>query len=400
MGSSTTQPAWVEAFHYANLFAKVSGYLATQKVDIGSAVKVGQPLATIDAPEIVQASDQAAAELEQAQAQLKLNIAARDTAKADVTAAQANVVEKEADLKRAKAFFDFHKIKYGRIRDLYTQKSIDERAVDEERQERDSAEAAFNVAQATIRTAQADLGAKQALEQQAQANVADSKAKVQVATAVLAKAKVYVSYLTITSPYNGVVTNRNYHIGDFIRASEDGGQKPLLTVAETDLMRVVVKMPEEYVPLTQPQDPAVFKLDFTDHVFRGTVARISNSLDRTDKTMRTEIDIPNPKNELRDGMYGYATIDLSKSLTGLTIPWRCLLKDGDSAFSVLVVRDGRLRRTKVKVAGESGARAEVASGLHPDDRVVLNPTDSLKDGQVVQAVEVPESPASPAAAKK
>ena len=101
MGSSTTQPAWVEAFHYANLFAKVSGYLATQKVDIGSAVKVGQPLATIDAPEVVQAADQASAELEQAQAQLKLNISAVDTAKADVTAARANVVEQEADLKRA-----------------------------------------------------------------------------------------------------------------------------------------------------------------------------------------------------------------------------------------------------------------------------------------------------------
>jgi HlyD family secretion protein len=400
MGSSTTQPAWVEAFHYANLFAKVSGYLATQKVDIGSAVKVGQPLATIDAPEVVQAADQASAELEQAQAQLKLNISAVDTAKADVTAARANVVEQEADLKRAAAFFDFHKIKYSRIRDLYKQKSIDERAVDEERQERDSAEAAFNVAEAAIRTAQADLGAKQALEQQAQANLADSKAKVQVASAVLAKAKVYVSYLTITSPYNGVVTNRNYHIGDFIRASEEGGQKPLLTVAETDLMRIVVKMPEEYVPLTQPHNPAVFKLDFTDHVYRGTIARIANSLDRTDKTMRTEIDIPNPHNELRDGMYGYATIDLSKSLKGLSIPSRCLLNNGDSTFSVFVVHDGRLRRTKVKVASDSGSHAEISSGLQPDDRVVLHPSDGLQDGQTVKAVDVTDGNANPSAAKK
>jgi HlyD family secretion protein len=398
--NSTTQPGSVEAYNYANLFAKVSGYLATQKVDIGSLVKVGQVLATIDAPEIVQAADQAAAELKQAEAQLKLNAAALDTAKANVVTARANVLEKQADVKQADAVLEYHKIKYSRISDLYKQKSIDERAVDEERQERDSSEAARNVGVAAARTAQADLVAKEALEKQAEANLADTRAKVQVASAVLAKAKVYVGYLTITSPYNGVVTLRNYHVGDFIRSSEQGSQKPLLTVAETDLMRVVVKMPEEYVPLTEPHDPATFKVNFTDHVFRGTVSRIANSLDRTDKTMRTEIDLPNPKNELRDGMYGYATIELSKSLQGLTIPSRSLVNNGDSTYSVFVVRDGHLRRMKVKVSVDTGVRAEIVSGLQPDDLVVMQPTEDLTDGQTVQPVEVRDDGAGPATPPK
>ncbi|HEV8003780.1 MAG TPA: efflux RND transporter periplasmic adaptor subunit, partial [Planctomycetaceae bacterium] len=297
--SSTTQPGSVEAYNYANLFAKVSGYLHAQLVDIGDHVKEGQLLAQIDAPEVVQAAHQTQAELEQGQTQLKVDAAALESANADVAVARALVVEKRADLKQAVAFFDFHQIQYSRMSELFKEKAIDERLVDENRKERDSAEAAKNLAEAAIHTAEADLAAKQALAQQAEANVADARAKLQVASAVLEKAKVYVSYTQLRSPYSGVITKRNFHVGDFVRAAEEGGLNPVLTVAETDLMRVVVKMPEDYVPLTRPGDAAEFKPTFTDHVFLGKVARIANSLDRDDKTMRTEIDLPNPANELR-----------------------------------------------------------------------------------------------------
>jgi HlyD family secretion protein len=395
--NSTTQPGSVEAYNYANLFAKVSGYLRAQSVDIGDRVKEGQVLAQIDAPEVVQAANQAKAELEQAQTQLKVNAAALDSAKADVAVAQALVVEKQAELKQAVAFFEFHQIQYSRMSDLFKQKAIDERLVDENRKERDSAEAARNLGEAAVHTAQADLGAKRALEQQADANVADARAKVQVASAVLEKARVYVSYTKVRSPYNGVVTKRDFHVGDFVRAAEEGGQVPVLTVAETDLMRVVVKMPEDFVPLTRPGDLAVFKLSFTDHIFQGKVARIANSLDRDDKTMRTEIDLPNSVNELRDGMFGYATIELSKSLKGLSVPSSSVVNNGLSKTpAVFVVREGRLHRIPVKVTIDTGTRAEVLSALRPDDLVVVRPTEDLTEGQAVRAVEVSDSSSKPA----
>ncbi len=387
--SSTTQPGSVEAYNYANLFAKVSGYLRTQSVDIGDRVKEGQLLAQIDAPEVVQAANQAKAELEQAQTQLKVNQAALESAKANVAVARALVVEKRADLKQAVAFFEFHQIQYGRMSDLFKQKAIDERLVDENRKERDSAEAARNLTEAAVRTAEADLGAKQALEQQADANVADARAKVQVAAAVLEKAKVYVSYTQLRSPYNGIVTKRDFHVGDFVRAAEEGGQMTLLTVAETDLMRVVVKVPEDYVPLTRPGDLATFKLTYTDQVFQGKVARIADSVDREDKTMRTEIDLPNPANELRDGMFGYATIELSKSLKGLSVPSTSVVNSGTSKRSaIFVVRDGRLHRLPVRIAIDTGVRAELLSGLKPEDWVVVHPTEDLIEGQTVHAIEV------------
>jgi HlyD family secretion protein len=386
--NSTTQPGFVEAYNYANLFAKVSGYLQTQSVDIGTRVKKGQILATINAPEIVQAAHQAAAELAQAQTQLKANEAALVTAKADVVVASATIEEKEADLKQAVAFFAFHQIQYSRMSDLFKQKAIDERAVDENRKERDSAEAAKNLAEAAVSTAKADLGAKQAIVKQAEANVADARAKVVVASSVLDRANVYVAYTQIPSPYDGVVTKRNFHVGDFVRAAEEGSQTPILTVAETDVMRIVVKMPEVYVPLTKPNNPAVFKVSFTDYSFDGKVARVADSLDRTDKTMRTEIDIPNPRNELRDGMFGYATIELSDSLKGLSVPSSSLVGKGGSQPSLFVVHDGRLKRVGVQVAVDTGARAGILSGLSPDDWVVLHPSDDLTEGQAVQPVKV------------
>jgi HlyD family secretion protein len=306
------------------------------------------------------------------------------------------VIEKRADLKQAIAFFEFHQIQFSRLSDLFKQKAIDERLVDENRKERDSAEATRNLAEAALHTAEADLGAKQALEQQADANVADARAKVQVASAVLEKAKVYVSYTQIRSPYNGVVSKRDYHVGDYVRAAEDGGQVPVLTVTETDLMRVVVKVPEDFVSLTRPGDSAVFKLSYTDHVFQGKVARIANSLDRENKTMRTEIDLPNPDNELRDGMFGYATIELSKTLKGLSVPSSSVVNSGISkASAVFVVRDGRLHRIPVRITIDTGTRAEVLSGLRPDDLVVLHPTEDLTEGQAVHAVEVPDSSSTP-----
>ena len=85
-------------------------------------------------------------------------------------------------------------------------------------------------------------------------------------------------------------------------------------------------------------------------------------------------------------MYGYATIELSKSLKGLSIPSSSLVATADSKTWLFVVRDGLLHRIPVKVAINTGVRAEVLSGLRPDDLVVVKPTEELSEGEAVQAV--------------
>jgi len=386
LSQSDTEPGIVEAYDWADLYSKVSGYLQVQNVDIGDEVKVGQVLAIIDAPELVEAVDEAAAELVKGRAQVALTEAAVLRAKADVDAAKANVEEKAADLDRAKTYLTYRQIQFERISKLSKERAIEDKLVDETQKERDAAQASVSVGEAAIRTAQADVEAKKAKVAQAEADVKNAQAKVKVATAALNKAKVFVAYLKIVSPYDGIITHRSFHIGAFIRAADQGGQTPLLTVARMDLMRVVVRIPERFVPITDPGDSALVELDaLAGHKFTGKVSRIANSVDRVDKTMRVEVDLPNNSNRLRDGMFGRVTIQLSKATNDLTVPSASLVGDPEGkGFFVFVVRDGRAHKIPVRVARDNGIQADLSSGLQPDDLVIRHATDEVSEGTTVE----------------
>jgi HlyD family secretion protein len=387
MSRSDTEPGNVDAFDYANLYSKVSGYLKMQKVDIGSVVKEGEVLAEIDAPEYVQSRDQAKAEVEQAKAKLDLAKAAIVRALADVGAAEAGVAEKQAELTRAKSNLNFRNIQYQRIRQLFELKSVDQRLVEERQKERDASQWAVEATEAVIRTAQTQVAAKKAKVKQAQADAVTEKAKIDVAVALLQKAQVYVDYLKIVSPYNGVITERGFHVGEFIRAPQGGPrQRPLLTVARTDVMRVVTKLPERYVPYCDPGDPADVELDaLQGRIFHAKVSRIADSLDRADRTMRVEVDLKNPTNELRDGMFGRVTIQLTAATKELSIPSSALINNTESgSFSVYVVRNGHAELVPVKVGRDNGILAEILSGIQANDRIVAHPTEDLRPGAAVE----------------
>jgi RND family efflux transporter MFP subunit len=152
-------------------------------------------------------------------------------------------------------------------------------------------------------------------------------------------------------------------------------------------MRVIVQVPERDVPYTNVGDPAVVDVDvLPGEKFTGTVARIANSEDRSTKTMRTEIDLKNSKNRLRDGMFGRVTIQLDDGGKGLTLPSSSVVTDpGSKKPAVFVVRNGKVYRTPVEIGQDDGARIEILSGLTADDHVVLRPPSDLVDGVLVDA---------------
>ena len=216
------------------------------------------------------------------------------------------------------------------------------------------------------------------------------RSKVGVAEALVAKARVFVEYMKIVSPYDGVVTKRNYHVGDFVKTAEQGQTLPMFTVARTDKMRIIVQVPERDVPYTGVGDRAIVTLDaLAGTEFKGTVARFSNSEDRTTRTMRVEIDLDNPNNRLRDGMYGRVKIFVDENAKGITVPSSSVVKKGTD-YSVWVVRDNKLQRVPVKVGQDDGQRTEIVSGVTPADTVVRKATVDLVDGIAVDAEEATE----------
>lgn len=385
----TTQPGSVIAFESARLFAKLSGYLKTQNVDIGDRVKRGQVLAELDAPELLKEVDQNKAALEQAQAQVLQAEARVATASAEHDAALATIKKAEADIEKTLSFRTFREKQYKRFLQLVQSQSIEERLVDEKLDELEAARAAERLAHANVADAKAQAAAAAARINQAKADVTEARAKVDVAKSALGKAEVIASYLSIVSPYDGVITRREFFPGDFIQSADKDASTPLLAVDRTDLMRVVVQVPDQDVPFTNPGQPATVEIDALPGTrFSGKVERVADAEDPQSRTMRAEIDLPNDKLLLRQGMYGRVTIQLGASRTAVRIPSSSLVGDVNNANAkVYVCRDGVVHLSKVRIGLDDGVQAEVLEGLDVKDQVVRDPGTSLYDGARVTVTE-------------
>ncbi len=386
---TTRQPGSVNAFEWAALFAKVSGYLKTQQVDIGDSVKQGEVLAEIDAPELEAEVQQAAAAVAQAKSEVEQMKARIVTAEAKWQASVAAVAQAEAELGRATAQRVFREIQYKRFKNLLDLKSIDERVVDEKEDEMLAARSSEKAAQAAIVTAKADVAAAAATIEEAKANLQNSQAKVRVAQSVLDKDTVWAGYRTIASPYSGVVTKRTFHLGDFIRGAERSGETPLLVVERVDLLRVVTQVPDLDVPWAVRGRPATVEIDaLPGELFHGVISRTAASEDPENRTMRVEVDLPNPSGRLRPGMYGQVTINLHTDRNAVVLPASCLVgpqKDGKCA--VYVVREGKTCLLPVKLGSNDGIHVEILAGLALSDEVVCGSKGALADGVAVRVVE-------------
>src|SRR5262249_36534958 len=177
--------------------------------------------------------------------------------------------------------------------------------------------------------------------------------------------------------------------GQSIAAPDRGGRQPLLRVERTDLLRVVVQVPERDVPSTEVGASAQMTFDVLPGVrFTGRVSRVGFVADPGTHTMRVEIDLSNPKMALRPGMSGTATLFLKKgSPQAFRLPLSSLVAVGEVGFAVYIVRDGKARRTPVEVGFRDGKEAEILSGLDPKDRVVTNPRELKGDVVPVQVKE-------------
>jgi HlyD family secretion protein len=389
---TVTRPGTVHSFQYADLYAKVSGFLQHQVVDIGDRVQKDQVLAEVFAPEITANVRKAEADLKKARSLVDVMKARVQEARADLQEARMKLEQTRADLESARALVKLRQQQYHRIKSLAEMSAIEQELVDEKYEARQAAQASERSTSKAVATAEAGVTAAEAAVKRAQANESDAEAQVEVAEAVVAQARAVEEYTRIRAPFDGVITHRTYHEGDFIRDASSGATKPVLIIARTDLMRVIVDVPDPDVPYTHRGDPAVVRVDaLPDHPLQGKVARTAGSEDYNSRTMRTEIDLPNPKDLLANGMFGSVTIHLGKTRTGLTIPSAALVGDEkDGQRSVYVVKGGKAHRVTVRVGLDDGIRAEALSSLKADDQVIVRHGPGLTEGAPVEVAEGPK----------
>jgi len=210
------------------------------------------------------------------------------------------------------------------------------------------------------------------------------KAAVDASMANVRRLQQLQSFEKVYAPFDGIVTARNIDIGALIQAGENTTTKELFHLAAIGKIRVFVAVPEAYSAAIKDGGKASLTLDeYPGRQFVGTIARNSNAIDQTTRTLNVEVDIDNPKGELLPGAYVFVHFKVPEHAASLMIPSNTLLFRAEG-LRVGVVRNGRVQLTPIKIGRDEGANVEIASGLTTSDAVILNPSDSLASGERVQ----------------
>ncbi len=384
----TSLPCSAHWHDYSSLCSKVSGYLGEElSVDIGSRVKRGEVLAKIDVPELDQDVSVAEATLAHTLATVDQAEARKKSAIAEQRASEAAVVKAQTDVERWTAETTFREKEHRRFAELNRTDSVQRALVDEKLFQLQSVQAGQRAAESAVLSAREQAAAAAARVELAEADLLVSKAQAKISEANLDKAKLYASFSSIVAPYDGVITARHFHKGDFIRAADKGNERPLLMIGRTDLIRVVVQIPDREVPYAHAGDPVTIEFDaLPEQTFQAKLSRIAFSEDTATRTMRAEVDLPNEEGRILDQMYGRMQIVLEPAGNTLKIPSTCLV--GNLALGsgqVFVANDRVVRLQPVSVGAHDGVSCEILSGLKPTDQVVIRPPANLTEGTPIDA---------------
>jgi HlyD family secretion protein len=382
----SVQPGWIEAFEQTPLLCKLPAYVEKLHVDIGDRVEAEQLLVELWIPELEDELRQKEAAVVQSQAEIEQSAAAILAAEAAVATAQANISLMEAGNVRADADYVRWQSQYERISNLVAGGSLDRKLQDETQDSLKAAEAAQMEARAKVASVKATFAETQAKVARAKANQSLARARYGSAQADLSRQKTLLKYTQIRAPYDGVVTERNVVRGDFVQPAGAAMAKPLLSVARTDIVRVFVDVPEMESPQVEEGRAGYISVQaIPDKTVEGKVTRTSWALG-ANRTLRTELDLPNPEGSLRPGMYATAHIILHEHADVYVLPIFAVLRDVKQSYC-WTVKEGRAVRTPITLGLQVGNDVEVVSGLKPDEIVIQSQAGTLKEGQAVEVAQ-------------
>ncbi len=383
---TTNQFATVVAAQSIKLYSKISGYLSSLKVDIGSRVKAGELLARISNPELTVAVDKARAEVDRARARVNKAKAAMHVSQAATSTEQARVQAASSELKESEASVQAQKKTLDRMQDLARRGDVEQRIAEEEAGKYQSTVAALATARSQLLVARAEELETRAKLEEAEANLVEAESDVRIAEAGLRHAQMMGNYASVTAPFDGVVTLCDYRVGDYVRLPDAANSSPILTLVQTQTMRVVVHVPENDAPYLEVGSHVRFVIGSLGArgVFEGKIARTGYAQNLADRTVRAEIDLSNADGRLRPGQAGRVTIDLATRENVLTILSAAITERGTEGLAACYrVVAGRAVQTPIKIGGDNGTRAEVIEGLNEGDIVISQPAAGMKDGQPV-----------------
>jgi RND family efflux transporter MFP subunit len=332
-----------------DVLAKVSGYVQTIRVDVGDHVQKGQVLATIEIPEMQDDMARAQATIDQAEAEVA---GSRD------------------EVRRAESAHEIAHLSYDRLAGV-----VKERPGLIAQQEIDDAHSRDLVAEAQVASANSHLVA--------------AMHKVSVTRAESSHVKTMLAYTQVTAPFAGVITKRYANTGSMIQAGTASQTQamPLVRLSENRLLRLILPVPESVVSLVRVGQGLTVRVPTINRTFPGQVARFSDRVQLSTRTMDTEVDVPNPSFTLVPGMYAEVTLTTESRSHALTVPITAVDLGGRTETTgtvMTITSDGRLESHEVSLGLQTADSFEVRSGLQEGDVVVIGNRASLRPGQRVR----------------
>jgi len=218
-----------------------------------------------------------------------------------------------------------------------------------------------------------------------QADFALLTARVAAARANARRLEYLQSFARVTAPFAGVVTLRNTDVGDLIAA---GGGKELFRLAQTQRLRVYVRVPQTQALAVVPGQKAELLVpERPDRVFSARVVSTAGAISADSRTLLTQLEVDNRQGEILAGSFVQVRFPGGEETNHLSLPGNTLLFRAEGPQVGVVQADGKIELRSVRLGRDFGRSVEILSGINPEDQVILNPSDSLMDGTVVRLAE-------------
>nr|WP_262905272.1 efflux RND transporter periplasmic adaptor subunit [Hymenobacter nitidus] len=209
------------------------------------------------------------------------------------------------------------------------------------------------------------------------------RAQYEAQRAILNQLLAQRSFRRVTAPFSGIVTERAVEVGALVSTSNAEGSQ-LFKLEQTDTLRAFVNVPQNFVPSIRPGLTAEFIVpEFPDRPFPGRVSRSSGALAADTRTLLTEVKIPNPRDELKPGIFALVRFQLPQTAPSVIISANALVPSGLES-KVVVVRNKKVYFQTIEPGRDFGDQVEVTKGLKGGELLVINPSEALRDGLAVE----------------
>jgi multidrug efflux pump subunit AcrA (membrane-fusion protein) len=385
---STTElvlPGNITPVTEAFLYARASGYVRRRYADIGDRVKQGELLAEIEAPDLDQQVQQGRAALAGSEQQLR---------------------QARADLEDARSQMELARVTWDRYQILVSHGAIS-------RQDADTQFAAYRSARANVNSGEA--------------NVSNAEQNVQGNRANLDRLIALQSFERVRAPFDGVITSRTFDIGALISGTGSssgssggsssggsgstgssslvgGGGGELFRVAQIGTLRILINVPQEASTAIRAGQPAAVTVAQFAAPFDGRVTRTASAVDPNTRTLLTEVQVQNPRQLLLPGMYAEVRLSNARTNPPMLVPSDSILTNANGIQLAILrdlkandARDGHryppdaraIHIQNVQVGRDYGPEIEITRGLEGWEYVVVNPSDAIEEGAVVEPVTAP-----------